>query len=127
MNCLRLLQEMQSPELDYDRLNSIISQDVSFSYKLLRYVNSALFARYGETRSITQALVRLGEDAIRHWVALAALPVLAKDKPGELVTHSLVRARFFRTALAVIRPERSRPGVPDGFCSLYWTHSSTFL
>lgn len=94
MNCLRLLQEMQSPDLDYDRLNRIISQDVSFSYKLLRYVNSALFARYGETRSITQALVRLGEDAIRHWVALAALPVLAKDKPGELVTHSLVRARF---------------------------------
>jgi hypothetical protein len=85
---------MQNSELDYERLTSIISQDVSFSYKLLRYVNSALFARYGETTSISHSLARLGEDAIRHWVALAALPVLAKDKPGELVTHSLVRASF---------------------------------
>ena len=94
VNCLRLLREMQCPELDYDKLQSIISQDVSFSYKLLRYVNSALFARYGETRSIIHSLARLGDDAIRHWVALAALPVLAKDKPGELITHSLVRASF---------------------------------
>jgi EAL and modified HD-GYP domain-containing signal transduction protein len=94
MNCLRLLREMQLAELDYDRLQAIISQDVAFSYKLLRYVNSALFARHGETRSISHALARLGENAIRHWVTLAALPVLAKDKPGELITHSLVRASF---------------------------------
>lgn len=94
MNCLRLLREMQNAELDYQQLQAIISQDVSLSYKLLRYVNSALFARYGEIRSISQSLGVLGEKAIRHWVALAALPVLAKDKPGELVTHSLVRATF---------------------------------
>jgi EAL and modified HD-GYP domain-containing signal transduction protein len=94
VNCLRLLREMQEADLDFDRLSAIISQDVSLSYKLLRYVNSALFARYGETRSITHALARLGENNIRHWVALAALPELAKDKPGELVTHSLVRAKF---------------------------------
>jgi len=94
VNCLRLLREMQSADLDFDRLHAIISADLSFSYKLLRYVNSALFARQGEIHSINHSLAILGEDAIRHWVALAALPVLAKDKPGELVTHSLVRARF---------------------------------
>jgi EAL and modified HD-GYP domain-containing signal transduction protein len=94
VNCLRLLREMQCPELDYDRLRVIISQDVSFSYKLLRYVNSALFARHGEIHSISHSLAILGEQAIRHWIALAALPVLAKEKPGELVTHSLVRASF---------------------------------
>ncbi len=94
VNCLRLLSEMQHAELDYERLRVIISQDVSFSYKLLRYVNSALFARHGEIQSVGHALAILGEEAVRHWVALAALPILAKDKPGELVTHSLVRARF---------------------------------
>jgi c-di-GMP-related signal transduction protein len=93
-NCLRLLREMQSEDLDFDRLRVIISEDLSFSYKLLRYVNSALFAGYEETHSISYALARLGEQAIRHWVALVALPILAKDKPGELVTHSLVRAGF---------------------------------
>ena len=99
MNCLRLLREMQNTDLDYVQLQSIISQDVSFSYKLLRYVNSALFAGYEETHSISYSLARLGDDAIRHWVALVALPVLAKDKPGELVTHSLLRARFARVWL----------------------------
>jgi len=94
ISCLHLLREMQSSELDFEKISTIISQDVSFSYKLLRYVNSALFARYGETHSITQSLARLGEDAIRHWVTLAALPILASGKPGELVTQSLVRARF---------------------------------
>ena len=63
-------------------------------------MNSALFARVGEIHSIGHSLAILGEDAIRHWVALAALPILAKDKPGELVTHSLVRARFSRTVVA---------------------------
>ena len=107
VNCLRLLREMQHAELDYDRIQSIISQDVSLSYKLLRYVNSALFARHGETRSIVHALALLGEEAIRHWVALAALPVLAKDKPGELITHSLVRAGFCeRLSLRVDSSER---------------------
>lgn len=94
INCLRLLQEMQFADLNFERLGSIVSADLSLSYKLLRYVNSALFARHGEIHSISHSLARLGEDAIRHWSALAALPILAKDKPGELVTHSLVRAHF---------------------------------
>jgi EAL and modified HD-GYP domain-containing signal transduction protein len=94
VNCLRLLREMQFEDLNFERLHAIISADLSLSYKLLRYVNSALFARQGEIHSINHSLAILGEDAIRHWAALAALPVLAKDKPGELVTHSLVRARF---------------------------------
>jgi len=94
VNCLRLLREMQHSDLDYERLRTIIALDVSFSYKLLRFANSALFARSGEISSISHALAILGEEAIRHWVALAALPILAKDKPGELVTHSLVRASF---------------------------------
>ncbi len=94
VNCLRLLREMQFEDLNFERLHAIVSADLSLSYKLLRYVNSALFARVGEIQSINHSLAVLGEDAIRHWAALAALPVLAKDKPGELVTHSLVRARF---------------------------------
>jgi EAL and modified HD-GYP domain-containing signal transduction protein len=94
VNCLRLLREMQFADLNFEKLREIISADLSLSYTLLRFVNSALFARMGEIQSIAHSLAVLGEEAIRHWAALAALPILAKDKPGELVTHSLVRARF---------------------------------
>ncbi len=36
----------------------------------------------------------LGEDAVRRWVTLATLPRLATNKPGEVLTLSIVRARF---------------------------------
>jgi EAL and modified HD-GYP domain-containing signal transduction protein len=94
VNCLRLLREIQSEDLNFERLQAIISADLSLSYKLLRYVNSARFARQGEIQSIAHSLAILGEEATRHWAALAALPILAKDKPGELVNYSLVRACF---------------------------------
>lgn len=94
MHCLRLIQEAHRAELDFTRLTALISQDVSLSYKLLRYANSARFGRQGMIHSIRRALVVLGEYGIRKWIAVAALPAIANDKPGELVTQSLVRGRF---------------------------------
>jgi c-di-GMP-related signal transduction protein len=94
IQCLRLIQEAHRAELDFTRLTALISQDVSLSYKLLRYANSARFGRQGKIHSIRRALVVLGEYGIRKWIAIAALPAIAGDKPSELVTHSLVRGRF---------------------------------
>lgn len=94
IHCLRLIQEAHRPELDFNRLSTLISQDVSFSYKLLRYANSARFGRQSKINSIRRALVVLGEYGIRKWIAIAALHTIANDKPGELITQSLVRGRF---------------------------------
>jgi len=94
LHCLRLLQEAQRPELDFDRLEKLILADVSLSYQLLRYVNSALFGLRSQIRSIPQALLFFGETELRKWIALATLTRAADDKPGELILHSLVRARF---------------------------------
>jgi len=92
--CLRLLAEVQELEPNFQEIQTLISRDVSLSYSLLLYVNSALFAHSVEIRSISHAMAVLGEDGIRYWAAMAALPTMAKDKPGELVIVSLVRARF---------------------------------
>jgi c-di-GMP-related signal transduction protein len=92
--CLQLLREVQQADLRFDRLERLIREDVSLTYKLMRYVNSALFLRSGKIQTITRALLTLGEDGIRRWVTLATLPMLATKKPGELVKLSLVRARF---------------------------------
>jgi EAL and modified HD-GYP domain-containing signal transduction protein len=94
VNALRLLQELQKPELNYNKIESLIRQDVSFSYKLLRYVNSAAFSFRNPIASIKQALMMLGDEEIRRWTTLVALPGMAQDKTGEVVTHALVRARF---------------------------------
>jgi c-di-GMP-related signal transduction protein len=94
LHCLRLLQEAQRPELDFERLEALILQDVSLSYQLLRYVNSPLFALTSNIKSIRQALVFFGETELRKWIVLATLARTAEDKPSELIRHSLIRARF---------------------------------
>jgi c-di-GMP-related signal transduction protein len=94
LHSLRLLQEAQRPELDFERLEKLILQDVSLSYQLLRYVNSPLFSLSGNIKSIRQALLFFGEIELRKWIALATLARTAENKPSELIRHSLVRARF---------------------------------
>ena len=105
LNCLRLLRETHHAELDFDHLSRLISEDVALSFKLMRYASSALFTRRTQIRSIRQALVTLGEDHIRRWVALLTLSTLAADKPGELISCSLVRARFCELLGQVVRPQ----------------------
>ncbi|MFZ3343056.1 MAG: HDOD domain-containing protein [Terriglobales bacterium] len=94
LTSLKLLAMMQNSDLDFGELEKLISADVSLAFKLLRFANSALFTRSAEVRSIDHALALIGESGVRHWVALATLPVMAKDKPHELIVQSLVRARL---------------------------------
>jgi c-di-GMP-related signal transduction protein len=94
ITCLRLLREIYHPEPDFIKLSKLIRQDVALSYKLLRYVNSAAMEHRETIASLERALVTLGETGIRRWAALATLPALATNKPSELSTLSLVRARF---------------------------------
>jgi c-di-GMP-related signal transduction protein len=94
MNCLRLIAEVQKPELDFKRLEDLIRRDVALVRKLLCFVNSAAFSIRNHLDTISQAFVCLGENRIRQWIAVSTLPSLSTDKPGELMTVSLVRARF---------------------------------
>lgn len=94
VNALRLLSESQRSDLNYPSLENIIKSDVSLTYKLFRYVNSALFARAKPVSAIREALVVMGELDIRRWITLATLPDLGAGQIRELVLHALVRARF---------------------------------
>ena len=94
LNYLRILQRVNQPEIDFDELDAIIRQDLALSLKLLRYVNSAMFALPQRVDSIRQALTMVGVTVIRRWVSLLALAAMSEDKPQELIVTSLVRARF---------------------------------
>ena len=91
---LRLLKEINRPDLDLAGMVAIIKSDLSLSYKLLRYINSAYFSLRNPVNSLQQALALLGEENIRKWASLVALAQLGQDKPDELVVSSLVRAKF---------------------------------
>jgi EAL and modified HD-GYP domain-containing signal transduction protein len=91
---LRVLEEVHRPELELVALEALIQREVSLASKLLRYINSSIFGWIKPVQSIRQALALLGEQEIRNWISLAALPALACDKPDELIRIALVRARF---------------------------------
>jgi c-di-GMP-related signal transduction protein len=94
LNHLRILEQIHRTELDYPAIERLIRSEVSLASKLLRFINSALFAWDQPVQSIIQALTGLGDQEIRTWVSLATLPSLTVDKPDELMRTALMRARF---------------------------------
>jgi EAL and modified HD-GYP domain-containing signal transduction protein len=91
---LQIIHEINKTSVDVDLLERIIQSDLSVSYKLLRYINSAYFKRVKEIGSIRQAIVYLGERELRRFVSLIVMAELAEDKPAELIRASIIRARF---------------------------------
>lgn len=94
LSCLQLLREVSGDQIDCRRTAAVVKRDVALSFKLLRYVNSALFVRRKGIESIDHAVVLLGLSGLRQWAAVAAVPTLAQDKVSELTVNSLVRAQF---------------------------------
>src|SRR4051794_1160576 len=90
---VQTIAALQQPNVDFDDLQEIIGHDVGLSFNLLRFINSAFFALPRRVDSIRDALVLLGVDNVRKWATLMTLAD-ADDKPRELVTTGIVRARM---------------------------------
>jgi len=90
---LRMLQRLLDPNVDFDELVKLIGQDASLAFKLLRYANSTRFAPAHEIETLGQMVVMLGIKTVRKVVSLMILVAL-DDKPGDLLEHTLVRARM---------------------------------
>ena len=104
LNKLRLIAELQDPDVDMDKLGEIVSRDVGLSYNLLRFVNSAFFSVPRRIESIRDALVLLGLQNVKRWTTLMALADTG-DKPHELIVTGLVRARMCEL-VAIARGEK---------------------
>jgi len=90
----RMLQEVSRPELNLARLEKLIKAEASVCYRLLRYLNSAIFGFKSEIHSVRHALSILGERDARRWVRLVAAVGAGQDRPSDLVLSALVRGRF---------------------------------
>ncbi|MBL1351936.1 MAG: HDOD domain-containing protein [Zetaproteobacteria bacterium] len=87
---LRALQKVMTATVVND-IQDVVKQDVSLSYRLLKYINSAAFGMRREIESIEQALVLLGLNNARRWLALLSLSALGDGKPLELMRTALYR------------------------------------
>jgi c-di-GMP phosphodiesterase len=89
---LHLLQTLTDPRLELRELETILAGDVTLSYKLLRYANSAAFGLRREVESLRDAIVLVGLNTIRNWASLILLDSVSRDKPPELIKIAMVRA-----------------------------------
>lgn len=89
---LQLLHAVQDPELSIDVLEMRIKQNSTMAYRVLRAVNGAGVGLRKEVRTMREALVLLGRQTIRRWVAVLALADLGGAGKDALVTWSTVRA-----------------------------------
>ena len=94
INYLKILKEINSDKINLDRLEEIIKKDLSISYKLLKYINSAGFYLRGKITSMRQALTLLGEKEVLKWLYMNCIKAIGSDTPDEMVNYSLIRAKF---------------------------------
>jgi EAL and modified HD-GYP domain-containing signal transduction protein len=97
LHYLQILQEIHRPELNFGQLEETIKQEISLSYKLLRYINSVFFGLRRQVDSIKQALVLLGEQQIKKWFSLVLLTSMGEDKPEELIVQTVIRAKLLES------------------------------
>lgn len=93
LTLLQLMAKVNDPKTGYQELSQIVSQDVGLSHKLLLAVNNPATMIPVRVESIADALKYMGLKRLKFWVNMLILAQM-EDAPQELITTSLVRARF---------------------------------
>lgn len=90
---LRLLAEIQDPATTLERIEELVAVDLGLTVRVLRYVNSAFLGLRERVDSLRHAILMLGLQRLRDCVSMLILAGLG-EKPAQLVTIALVRARM---------------------------------
>ena len=89
---LNLIAKLQDPAVSIEQVEPLISQNVSLSYKLFRYINSAFFSLPRKITSIREVVVFFGLQRLKNWASLLVMTDIDR-KPSELLQTGLIRAR----------------------------------
>jgi EAL and modified HD-GYP domain-containing signal transduction protein len=100
---LDLVQKLQDPNIEMQTLENVISSDPVLSFKTLKLVNAASYAKVAKIESIGRAISYLGINTLRSLASLLALSNLS-DKPNALKDHSCLRAKICELIGARISP-----------------------
>jgi len=90
---LELMGKIQDPSIPFTKLVEHIRNDLSLSYKVLRYVNSAYVGIPNRVESIEHAACMVGIDRIRTWSTLIIM-ASGKTQATEILVIALVRAKM---------------------------------
>ena len=92
---LRLLQELGNPDFEVKKLSGIIHADLSLSYRLFQYINSAGMGVRHKVESVTRAVTLIGQRQLVQWLRAVIMADLSPSKKAEeLAFMSVHRGRF---------------------------------
>jgi EAL and modified HD-GYP domain-containing signal transduction protein len=90
---IRLLAQLNKPEVGVQEVERLISQDVTLTYKLIRYINSALCSLERHVESVRHAIVLVGLRKIRVWASLMVFSGFG-DRTSEAIITGVQRGRM---------------------------------
>jgi len=90
-----LLQAIEKEESNFETLAETIQSDVSISFRLLAYLNSAAFGLRQKVKSIQHAISLLGWQKMKKWMRVVLLTDVGQRKEAsELTTLAAQRGKF---------------------------------
>ena len=117
LSVLQLVSKLYQPDIDLEAIEALIRQDVSLSYKLLRYINSAYFNLPHRIDSIQRAIVLLGTRNVRAWATLVSLANIDNHR-SDLITIALERAKMCELLAAAMGIRQKESGYTVGLLSV---------
>ncbi|MCF6248894.1 MAG: HDOD domain-containing protein [Desulfobacula sp.] len=100
---INLINEAGKKDLDLYRIETFIKKDISISFKLLKFINSAYFSRPAPINTVKDAITYLGIDELKRFINVVAVSDLSDAKPNELIRVSVIRARMCEQCGSVLK------------------------
>ena len=95
---LQIMQAVLKNPLPIKLVSSLVKREPSLTYRLLRMVNSPIYATRQVITSIEAALVMIGDEMFRRVALLATASELRGNQPSELLKMAFLRGRFCELA-----------------------------
>ena len=96
---LELMSIALKTPFDFDELIKKVMVDAGLVSRILKLSNNICKTSKTKISSISQAIIYLGEDAIKQFVTILSLGELGSNKPSELLRLGLIRAQFIALLL----------------------------
>lgn len=104
---VRLVSELQNPDITVSEVETIIQTDANLSFKLLRFVNSANAGTKRKIESLKQATTLMGISRLRSLASMMLMTSINDSKPQELINLAMIRGKMCE--LLAVELGQSRP------------------
>jgi EAL and modified HD-GYP domain-containing signal transduction protein len=102
---LKLIAELHRDPTNLRKIEKLISADAPLCYRVLRLSNSAMQGHAGIVSTIREALLMVGDDAVRRVVTVAMAGALTAHRSPALLSMVLSRARFCELLASALSAE----------------------